>query len=1019
MRRSILSLLMLVASVAGAFAATTSGGPEMTKQEAVSRLKTYMDASPFGHDALQKGVNDIAASGNADASTVSAIYAAAVAGADVELNENLYRVRVTIANVGVNKGNTGSPKLLGSEAEENSTCGFQLKDEVANTSIWRFNIAKDGKYTIACNVGQYIGYKDDPFVPGESKTVDVCLQTMFDYMYRFNVAYAENGKGVTFDIDGKYLAMDENCTFSFVDEVTDNAIWKLSRAYDESLDLPVFSTKENPVYYTLENQAKGLLSIENEKYINCMALNDYSYWYLVDAGEEIGTFRLFNKKDNYGIAYTTANGKMKPQKDYESNSMLFFMLQGNEANGWSISCKPWDHLTNYNYETIHAMMYDYGSDWVCGGAPRDNRNNIALFTWKAEKAGNDASVEEFINLKTNMLLVFKNLRGSSPWGTTLLNNTISDLEKTDISQYESPTQAIEGITAKGEAALNAYHTQINKEARGYNVKISNVRRRFHDNVGELGHYLTTVGEGDALTVNTVNQLERNPGFWHIEGVEGNDMAFRLRNQNGVYLCEVANSATVATTTDAASAGLYTLLSYDGYLRIVNANLQGAGLNVDTNGNGLVGYDYKDDGSTWCFESVALYEHIEGMPKLSTESDIYLYTIRSATDENDYLEFDADGQGLVHLPKSSLSYCYFLPANDGSDGVQIISYDHRTRLSYSPYSNYFYSRAQGWETDPNFNWYIVPNGPEGTESFAISFRYPVNGNTCISKKSNDPIRPHFNSCGSMEDWENTGWVFVAEEKVNHEEIFNKSRMILLDEAVSYQKAIPWAAQSLEELRSTLENAQMTDFGTETPAAVNNMRNFYSGKLISIEEELEIEPRDAWVSISNVRRLGSAESGAYLTAKDGYLNTADELTESGKWMLKYFSNGRYFLVNADGLYMGDLSNRVTVTENEAEAGKYSLTLLNGYLSLVDRANPDNRALNIDPDQSDACVYAAGDAGSRWIARLTTPAGIDYIEADTDNTAVVYYNLTGVKVEKTNLTPGIYLRDNGTNVTKVLVK
>lgn len=1018
MRRSILSLLMLLASMAGAFAATASGGPEMTKQEAISRLKTYMNASPFGHATLQKGVNDIAACGDADASAVNAIYAAAVAGADVELNENLYRVRVTLANVGVNKGNTGSPKLLGSEAEENSTCGFQLKDEVANTSIWRFNIAKDGKYTIACNVGQYIGYKDDPFVPGESKTVDVCLQTIFDYMYRFNVAYAENGEGVTFDIGGKYLAMDENCTFSFVDEVTDNAIWKLSRAYDESLDLPVLSTKENPVYYTLDNQAKGLLCVDGSS-LNCKALNDYSYWYLVDAGEEIGTFRLYNKKDNYGIAYQTSNGWMKAKKDFESTSMLFFMLQGNEANGWSISCKPWDHLTTYGYETNHAMMYDAGYDWVVGSSPRFNRDNIALFTWKVEKVDDNASVEEFINLKTNMILVLQNLRGSAPWGTTLLTNAIKDLENTDVSQFASPEQAIEAITAKGDETINTYFTEVNKEARGYDVKISNVRRRFHDNVGKLGHYLTTVGEGDALTVNTVNEPERNPGYWHIEGVEGNDMAFRLRNQNGVYLCEVANNTTVATTTDVASAGLYTLAPYDGYLRIVNADLKGAGLNVDTNGNALVGYDYKDDGSTWCFESVALYEQVEGMPKLSTESDIYLYTIRSATDENDYLEFDADGMGLVHLPKSSSSYCYFLPANDGSDGVQIVSYEYRTRLAYSPYSNYFYGRAQGWETNPYFNWYIVPNGPEGTKCFALSYKYPVKGNTCISKKSFDATHPHYNSSGSLEDWENTGWVFVAEEKVNHEEIFNKSRLALLAQAESYQEAIPWAAKSLEELRSTLENAQMTDFGTETPAAVNNLQGYYNGKLRDIEEELEMEPRDTWVSISNVRRLGAEEAGAYLTAKDGYLNTADELTEAGKWMLKYYSNGRYFLVNAEGLYMGELSNRINVTENEAEAGKYTLTLLNGYLSLVDRNDPNNRALNIDAGESDACVYATGDAGSRWIAKLATPVGIDYIEADADSTSVVYYNLTGAKVEKATLTPGIYLRDNGTNVTKVLVK
>lgn len=1014
--------MVLAASATGAFAAYVSGGLALTSAES-GRLEARTGATPFGYDALSRGVSVTSAGG-------------AVAGDNVEFDENIYRVRVTMANVGANKGNTGKQHLLAVENSDpntkNDQSNFTQVERVSNASIWRFNRAGDGKYTIACNVGQYIGFIDSEFDPTSGKVSDLSLRNSILDAYKFDVAKAESGEGVTISFSGKYLAMDADGSISFADNVTDNAVWKLSRAYDESLDLPVVSTDENPVYYTLKNQVQGYLSIEGAPKdsgndLNCGTLDEYSYWYFVDSGEGLGAFYLKNKKDNIGVRYSTGNGHMKAIKGAQA-SMLFFMLEGNEANGWSINCKPFDHLTSYGYETIHAMMWDATYNWVIGSSPKYNRDNIGLYTWVVEPVAQEGDEADFVELKSSLIQLFTNYMADTPWCRSLLNAAISELSNTE---YVGP-QSIGALQKIGDDALAEYAGQINREAQGYNVKISNIRRSAHENVATLGHYLTTVGEGAELTVNTTNTLQRNPGFWKIESVDGNDNSFRLRNQNGVYLCAVSNGSYVATTTDPASAGMYSFVPYEGFIRIVNADNREAGLNVDTNGNALVGYDYKDAGSTWRFESVAIIEHVEGMPRLSNDDDIFLYLIRSATDDTDYLEFAYDGMGLCHLPRSVASYCYFVPANDGSDGIQIVCYEHNTRLAHSPYSNYPYSRdnssSWNWDTNPYFNWYVIPNGtvPQGQTDagktcFAISYKYPAEDNSCLTKKSSYPTHSYYMGNGSsVEDWEYTGWVFEAADSVNHEAIFNESRDKLAAETKSYKNAIPWCQDMLDEMYETIANAKMTDYGSSSTDAVNSLTGYFNTKRLEIEEALELEAEGSWVSLANNRRRGSAETGAYLTPVNGYLNTVDQLSDSGIWNFIYHSNGRYNLVNAEGQYIGELSDRVNVTENEENAGKYSLRLLGGYLCLVDRSDHNNRALNVNGNQGDACVYSPADAGSFWIAATAVPSGIESVEADdAANDGAEYYNLTGVKVAPGALVPGVYMRVSGTKAVKVLVK
>jgi hypothetical protein len=48
-----------------------------------------------------------------------------------------------------------------------------------------------------------------------------------------------------------------------------------------------------------------------------------------------------------------------------------------------------------------------------------------------------------------------------------------------------------------------------------------------------------------------------------------------------------------------------------------------------------------------------------------------------------------------------------------------------------------------------------------------------------------------------------------------------------------------------------------------------------------------------------------------------------------------------------------------------------------------------------------------------------GTDVNNATPDNTEPEYYTLQGIKLSVNHLTPGIYIRRQGTKVTKILVK
>lgn len=48
-----------------------------------------------------------------------------------------------------------------------------------------------------------------------------------------------------------------------------------------------------------------------------------------------------------------------------------------------------------------------------------------------------------------------------------------------------------------------------------------------------------------------------------------------------------------------------------------------------------------------------------------------------------------------------------------------------------------------------------------------------------------------------------------------------------------------------------------------------------------------------------------------------------------------------------------------------------------------------------------------------------GVDDVAVDTNDSAIEYYNLQGVRVDADNLTPGVYVRRQGNKAVKVIIK
>lgn len=98
--------------------------------------------------------------------------------------------------------------------------------------------------------------------------------------------------------------------------------------------------------------------------------------------------------------------------------------------------------------------------------------------------------------------------------------------------------------------------------------------------------------------------------------------------------------------------------------------------------------------------------------------------------------------------------------------------------------------------------------------------------------------------------------------------------------------------------------------------------------------------------------------------------------------------------------------------------SFTVNVGTLSGKTWTAPENEIVNLVSIIPGA-ASRIGTINVTYVEDNDAMAGIEDINVDNSNAPVEYYNLQGIRVNGDNLTPGIYIRRQGTEVSKILVK
>lgn len=152
---------------------------------------------------------------------------------------------------------------------------------------------------------------------------------------------------------------------------------------------------------------------------------------------------------------------------------------------------------------------------------------------------------------------------------------------------------------------------------------------------------------------------------------------------------------------------------------------------------------------------------------------------------------------------------------------------------------------------------------------------------------------------------------------------------------------------------------------------------------------------------------------------------DVTGEGSWMNTFV----YVDFNKDGFNMSDQVYENYTLKNQISQGNDVTTSFT--FPVPGTATPGNyRARYIlDWQNTDPCKYGQaktyssnndnGEVVIDFIISIKGTSGIGDIEIDNSNAPVEYYNINGIRVNAENLTPGLYIRRQGTDVKKVLVK
>ncbi|MCM1028830.1 MAG: hypothetical protein NC342_01265 [Pseudoflavonifractor sp.] len=338
------------------------------------------------------------------------------------------------------------------------------------------------------------------------------------------------------------------------------------------------------------------------------------------------------------------------------------------------------------------------------------------------------------------------------------------------------------------------------------------------------------------------------------------------------------------------------------------------------------------------------------------------------------------------------------------------------------------------------WYLLPNGVN-ENGLTISSENPFAGTSCLDKASSGAGL----SGGwipAANDWEGTTWSFVPVDKnatseANWETV-NEAWITLhagpiksngLAAAAALKTASPWTAPLYDGVAD-----QINALENPTEAAINEILNSVVAEATDLVKKNIV---GATFAMQGSRAANEKKKNTYVCAEEmatdsiGVTLMAEPLGRAywtaveaeGGFLLKNFANNLY-------LKMPVAKNaRLSVTEDATEASVFnaSFRMTNNagvvFSSVVTPAEGETPAVEwamvIDGSAVMVVTYNVTDGGAAFNLTVTDPAGVEKVMINNENAPVEYFNIQGVRVNPETAGPGLYIRRQGNQAVKVLVR
>lgn len=931
--------------------------------------------------------------------------------ADGTEKRDIYQVFVTLKNAGLESDGKAA-YLATPDARPGLQEGYmakpQLADAPAHTTIWRFNIFNDG-YALMSNWGYYLGRN-------EKKEVSMCGNWRPDAnpnanTYKWDVEYLADGTARIYAGEEYLSVTTANGTPEIVYTTTPDkySVWHLDRAYKSTtMDLP-FNTpspsKEKNLFTFQLNDGRYFSISNSGRNFNALPSSDRVYWYFIYETDGSGRARLVSMKDidawcNAGNGYyhygPDANGNR------QTGHWIFYPVK--ETSDGLVLTPTAGNQYPYTLDNQCAAYYDANVDWVCGSQRLSINalNGISPDVWAWHiKIVDDNNALQFSLDKTAYINTLNELMANQPWGHKRLGATIGDISALDYEAFTSGDAANARLNELRKQALDDILADMHTEAVGTCANICNVRRK----ASGMAPYLSGYMEGADVTLNSASVV-RTTGQWVFE--DAGDGQLCIRNRQGFYLGSATSGKETRSTTTASRAGKYKF-AIDGSSIIIFCSTEDNALNLDGRGNNLTAAAATDEGSKWTILEAGLTEAVEGMPQSSVSDNRLTYLIKSAADPTRYISGCYTNVLLRCESLTQDSYWYFTE-NPLNDSYYFVNDYWNTVLR--THEEFIVNEERIASGTP---FYIVPAvKPDGTkEGFMFTTKVPAEDGTVICRDGVKSFR-----LGNADNWEACAFLFEFAQDVDHERIFKARAEEALATLEKMLKASPFAHNELGSLRDKILNSTMTDWGARSQEAIDALNTQLNRAIEDAEMALEVEPEKTAINFVNLRRESLGQP-AYLAASGTAVNTTDKgAVAESTWTPVYVSNGRYHLMNGNGKFLAPASAEIGLVDDEAEAGMYRFIYQNGDIA-VSVHNDRNSGLNINANGGNLCSYGVGDPGSVWRIETSAYSSVDTIGEDAASAPVEFYNIQGMRIDASRLTPGVYIRRQGNRAEKVVVE